>query len=118
MAFKFENLRVWQIALELATDVTVVLKSFPKSENYGLASQFQCAIDSVCLNIAEGSTGQSDKEFSKFLGYSNRSLIECVTRIHLAKKRGYLTDDQCHKFYTEFESLIRQPQSLRNSSNK
>ena len=46
---------------------------------YVLTSQIKRAADSIALNIAEGSTGQSNPEFAKFLGYAIRSGIEVVT---------------------------------------
>jgi hypothetical protein len=41
MAFKFENLRVWQKALDLADDVDKLTKTFPKEELYVLTSQMK-----------------------------------------------------------------------------
>ncbi len=68
MAFKFEKLIVWQKALELTAFVHEVAMKFPKEELYILASQIKRAADSVALNIAEGSTGQSNAEFKRFFG--------------------------------------------------
>jgi four helix bundle protein len=68
MAFKFENLKVWQKAVDLSGLVNEVSKTFPHHELYVLSSQMRRAADSVLLNIAEGSTGQSTPEFKRFLG--------------------------------------------------
>jgi four helix bundle protein len=62
MAFKFEQLRVWQRALDLTLEVSDLTKRF------NLTSQIKRATDSIALNIAEGSTGQTNKEFNRFLG--------------------------------------------------
>lgn len=72
MAFKFEKLIVWQKALDLSDAVCGVVKKFPKDELYVLTSQIKRAADSVSLNIAEGSTGQTNAEFSRFLSISLR----------------------------------------------
>lgn len=56
MAFKFENLKIWQKVVTLAGDVAVLTKKFPKDEIYVLSSQLRHATDSISLNIAEGST--------------------------------------------------------------
>ena len=45
-------------------------KDFPKDEIYILTSQIKRAADSVVLNIAEGSTGQSKAVYKVFLSYS------------------------------------------------
>jgi len=73
MAFKFEDLKVWQRALDLSDNVHRLTVNFPKEELYVLANQFKKAADSIALNIAEGSTGQSNAEFRRFLGFSVRS---------------------------------------------
>lgn len=91
MAFKFENLRVWQKALDLADEIDKLTKTFPKEEVYVLTSQIKRAADSISLNIAEGSTGQSNPEFKRFLNYALRSNIEVVNCLHLAIRRGYIS---------------------------
>lgn len=67
MAFRFEELRVWHIAADLSNEIDLLAKKFPVEERYSLASQMKRAADSVALNIAEGSTGQSIPEFKRFL---------------------------------------------------
>jgi four helix bundle protein len=50
MAFKFENLQVWQKALELTDEINSLTKnSFPKEELFILTSQIKRAADSVVL---------------------------------------------------------------------
>lgn len=73
MAFKFEDLKVWRRIVELSGKVDMLTKKFPVEEKYVFTSQIKRATDSIALNIAEGSTGQSDKEFSRFLGIALRS---------------------------------------------
>ena len=68
--YKFERLKVWQKAIQLSNDVHVMTRDWPKEELYSLTSQITRASDSISLNIAEGSTGMSNPEFKKFLGYS------------------------------------------------
>ena len=117
MAFKFEDLRVWQKALDLSEEVHKLTLSFPKEEMYVLSSQIKRAADSIALNIAEGSTGQSDKEFARFLGIALRSGIEVVSCLHIGKRRGLISDDQFQQLYDELTDLIKMIQALRNSLN-
>lgn len=115
MAFKFEELRVWEMAISLSAEVNVLIKTFPVEERFVLSSQFQRAADSVALNIAEGSTGQSTAEFKKFLGYSIRSGIEVISCLYLGKKRRIIYEEDFSKLYTTYESLIIKIQALKNS---
>lgn len=76
--FKFERLTVWQKALELSVQIHETTRKFPREELYILTSQIKRAADSVGLNIAEGSTGQTNTEFKHFLGYAVRSAAYTV----------------------------------------
>lgn len=115
MAFKFEKLIVWQKSLDLSDEVNQLTKVFPKDELYVLASQIKRAADSVSLNIAEGSTGQSNPEFARFLGIALRSNIEVVGCIYLAQRRGYVTQDKFDKIYKMCEEILVMINGLRNS---
>lgn len=117
MGFSFEELRVWQKAIELSKLVFEVSKLFPKEETFILKSQIQRAADSVALNIAEGSTGQSKKEFQRFLGIAIRSAVEVITCLYLAKSRDMITEEHFNLIYNNTEELIKQTQALRKSLN-
>jgi len=71
-----------------------------------LVSQIKRAADSVSLNIAEGSTGQSNAEFNRFLRYALRSDIEVVACLYLAKRRGFLSDEDFNKIYRLCEEIL------------
>lgn len=115
MAFKFEELRVWQKSVQLTSLVDGVADKFPKKELYNLSNQIRRAADSVSLNIAEGSTGQTNPEFKRFLGMSLRSGIEVIGCIYLAKERKIISEEDFTNIYKEYESLITSIQDLRKS---
>lgn len=69
----------------------------------------------MALNIAEGSTGQTNAEFKKFLGYALRSCIEVVACLHVGKKRDLIQQENFNTLYNECEEIIKMIQSLRNS---
>jgi four helix bundle protein len=115
MAFKFENLKVWQSAVELSGQIYELTEKFPKKEMFALTSQMQRASDSISLNIAEGSTGQTNPEFKRFLGFAIRSAIEVVSCFHLAKRRHLITDHEFDHFYNYLTELVKSIQALRNS---
>lgn len=59
MIRKYQNLKVWEKATELALQVYGVTKAFPRDEVYGLTSQVRRAVVSIPSNIAEGSERKS-----------------------------------------------------------
>lgn len=115
MPFKFEKLIVWQKALDLTALVHEVTQSFLKEELYVLTSQIKRAADSVALNIAEGSTGQSNPEFKRFLGYSMRSNIEVVGCIFIAQRRNLIKKEDFNKIYKLCEEILVMIVSLRKT---
>jgi four helix bundle protein len=112
MAFRFEDLQVWQKAMDLGEQINQLAKSFPKDELYILTPQIKRAADSVILNIAEGSTGQSKAVFKVFLGYALRSAIEVVSCLFIAKRRRYIDEVLFAELYTEYEILVKRLQHL------
>lgn len=107
MAFKFEKLEVWKDSVELSGLAHKVCLTFPKEELYILFPQIKRAADSVSLNIAEGSTGQTNPEFKKFLSYAIRSGVEVVGCIYLAKKRNIISDEDFETIYNATDQLVK-----------
>ena len=107
MAFRFEELRIWHLAVDLSNQIDLLARSFPRNELFSLSSQIKKAADSVSLNIAEGSTGQSKAEFRRFLGIALRSAIEVVACLYLALKRNYITMETYKKSYIDYELLVK-----------
>jgi four helix bundle protein len=115
MPFNFEKLQVWQKSIELTAAIDQLAKSFPKDELYILTSQIKRAADSIALNLAEGSTGQSPAEFIRFINYAIRSAIEVVSCLYVGKSRNLIHEDDFEIRYKETEILIIMMQALKNS---
>jgi four helix bundle protein len=108
MSFKFEKLIIWQNAMSFGEYIFKISQNFPKSEIYNLTSQINRAVDSIALNISEGSIEQTIPEFKRFLNYSIRSITEVVTCLHKAKRRNYITQEQFDYLYAKsFELMNR-----------
>jgi len=113
---KFENLEVWQLALAYCDLCYAIAERLPADESLNLASQLRRAAVSVALNIAEGSTGQSDAEQARFLGMAIRSLVETVACQHLIHRRHYLREGNIlPETYRASEKLIAKLQAMRRT---
>lgn len=115
MPFKFEKLTVWQKALDLTGIVHDVSRKFPKDELFVLTAQIKRAADSVCLNIAEGSTGLSNAEFCRFVQIAMRSNIEVVGCIFIAQKRNIISQEDFTLIYQQCEAILAMLNGLRKS---
>jgi len=116
MPFKFEKLEVWQLALDYIDLIYAIAEQLPRSEDYNLKSQITRAATSIALNVAEGSTGQTDAEQARFLGLAIRSLIETVACQHLIRRRKLLEDSAAlTKAYRAAETLVAKLHSMRKA---
>lgn len=117
MKFKFEKLIIWQKAMELGEDMNKISYKFPREEVYNLSSQIRRASDSIALNISEGSIGQTNPEFKKFIGYAIRSLAEVVTCLHKAKRREYILEQEFIQYYENTFNLMNMLVAFKDKIN-
>jgi len=80
-----------------------------------LTSQIKRAADSVSLNIAEGSTGQTNAEFKRFLSIALRSNVEVVGCLHLAIKRNLITFDDFSNIHEKCKEILFMINGLKKS---
>lgn len=103
MTYKFEKLEVWKLAMNFNDLSYQIAELLPESEKYNLSSQLKRASTSIALNIAEGSTGQSDAEQARFLSFAIRSHLEVIGCLRLIETRGYLKNNK--GLHSRFENL-------------
>ncbi len=119
MSYKFEKLEVWHLAVEYTDRIYLLAEGLPKSEEYNLRSQIIRAATSIALNIAEGSTSQSDDEQVRFVGIALRSLIETVACLHIIKRHYGKTDPTLlSQTYQFSEKLFAKLEALRSALKK
>ena len=115
MAQDFRELRVWQDAMALAEAVYAATQVFPPEERFGLASQLRRASVSTASCIAEGNARSSTRDYLRFLSMSSGSLAEVETQLLLARRFGYLSDDDISLLLTPLHGLARQLQVLKKT---
>lgn len=89
--FIFEDLEVYQKALDFIDHVYAIVEEFPKSELYNLTSQFKRASLSVALNTAEGQ-GDTNAQFNRYLQIAANSLKECI--VCSTRRQKFITEEQ------------------------
>jgi len=82
----YDKLNVYSKALDLAEQVYIYTRPFPKEEKYGLTSQLRRAAVSIPSNIAEGCGRTSNKETAHFISIALGSLFEVDTQLRLASR--------------------------------
>ena len=115
---KYSELRGWQEAMDLVTEVYRLSKSFPSEEKYGLASQIQRAAVSVPSNIAEGHGRKSTNAYVNHLSIAFGSLMELETQVQIAARLQYITKDDANRFLTKTDQVGKMIGALKNSLSK
>lgn len=105
-AKNFTDLIVWQKAHAFVLAIYKLTNHFPKSELYGLTSQFRRASISIPANIAEGFRKRSVAEKARYFGISHGSLEECRYYLILTKDLGYGETSRMQLMLEEVSKLL------------
>jgi len=98
----FEDLVVWQSAIELAAEI---YRDFEPTRDFTLKNQIQRAAISISSNIAEGYERGSNKEFVQFLYYAKGSCGEVRSQAQLAMRVKLLTEAQAQPIIAASKAL-------------
>jgi len=88
--YRFEDLEVWRVGMEIVKEVYRLTKKFPRSEAFALSDQLKRAAVSIVLNIAEGSGQPTKKGFVLYIQRSKSSTLECVACIKIALQEEFV----------------------------
>jgi four helix bundle protein len=115
MKFRFKSFKVYQDSKKFCKFCRDIVEKYIKKKDKELASQIGRALNSIVLNIAEGSADNSDTEFARFLGISIRSVYETVAGFDLALLYGMIEDEQNEKIESDAHGLVKQLSAFRSS---
>lgn len=113
--YKFQKLQVYQLALDYADAVYVLSRQLPERERFNVSSQVERAATSIVLNIAEGSTGQSNAEQNRFLGLALRSYLETIACLDLIQRRAYISPESLIPLREQGHQLFIKLSAFRKS---
>ncbi len=115
----FEDLLVWQKAIEFVTQVYLVTNEGEIKRDFGLRDQMRRAAVSIPTNIAEGFERASRKEYLNFLNIAKGSAGETRSLFRVALAVGYFskeTHDQLReRALTLSRYLFNQVKSIRSA---
>jgi four helix bundle protein len=95
----YQDLEVWQRAVDLVVEAYRITKSFPTEERYGLTAQIRRSAVSIPSNIAEGKGRQGLGGLLYHLYVANGSLLELETQFVLAIRLDYLQVDDSRTIF-------------------
>lgn len=115
---EFENLRVYQLAEEIADLAWKVVGGWEYLAQQTVGIQFIKSADSMGANIAEGSGRGSPAEKKRFAKIARGSLFEVKHWLRRAYKRGLLSDSEVKLFQKLIEELTPKLSAYINAIGK
>jgi four helix bundle protein len=113
--FRFQDLRIWQMAIEIADKRFDVADDMEQKKLFRFADQIRGAAMSMSNNIAEGSGSSSRREFKQFLNMARRSTFESANILILLKRRDLITEKCLEKLLDKLGHLCRQITNFQGS---
>src|SRR5690606_25945404 len=115
---RFEELKIWQKAMDITENCYRATENFPEEEKYGLTSQLRKSAISIPSNIAEGAGRNTNGEFMQFLGIANGSSFELLTQLYLSKRLDLITEDKVRPIINEVLEVSKMNYSLQRTLKK
>ena len=109
----FRKYDIWTDSIELVDNVYMFVEAFPNTEKYGLSSQITRSAGSIPLNIAEGASRNSEKNFARFLEIALGSAFELETQLIIAERRNHLSVSHLEESILKLTSLQKRIYALR-----
>ncbi len=116
MRFGYEDLDVWNKAVEFAVDVIELVENVSTSrKHYRLLEQVEASSASVSMNVAEGKGRYSKKEFIQYLYIARGSLYETMTLLEIFRRRRWVSGEQYSRIGTRGKEIASMLKGLINS---
>ena len=115
----YRDLRVYQMAYQLALDIQEVTKIFPKEEKYSLTDQIRRSSRSVPANLAEAwKKRRYEKAFiSKLIDCAGEA-GETEVWLDFSKDFGYLNETTYHELIKRYDEVNRMLYGMIDKANK
>ena len=120
MKLAYQNLEVWNKAIDFAVKVIDTIDDISTDRNhYRLFEQIEASATSVAMNIAEGKGRFSKKEFIQYLYISRGSLYETITLLEIFRRKEWISENQYFQLENSGLEIASMIKGLINSiSNK
>jgi len=106
--FRFQDLKIWQLAIQIANELFDIADELENKRLYRFAEQLRAAGMSMSNNISEGSGSSSKKEFIQFLNIARRSTFENANILILLRIKGLISEESLQKILNDLDRLCRQ----------
>jgi four helix bundle protein len=114
----FENLRVYQIAEQLADDVWAIVATWQPLARDTVGTQIVRSADAIGANLAEGTGRGTVPDNRRFVRMARGSLYETKHWLRRAYRRNLLNGEQVERLKQTVDELTRMLNGYLRSLNK
>lgn len=112
--YEYKNLDAYKESKALVILVYMLLKKFPREEQYALCDQLRRAVISIPSNVAEGSGRTSMKDQAHFIEIAFGSLMEVDCQMDIAHDLGYITQNELDAICLQISRIAAMLSVMRN----
>jgi four helix bundle protein len=115
---RFKDLEIWKRSRKFCVSIYEITSKFPDSEKFGLTNHLRRASVSIPSNIAEGSSRNSNKDFSRFLQIAIGSAFEIETQLLIAFDLKFISEKELNNLITELQEIIKMTSRFKSTLKK
>ena len=112
---RFKDLEIWKKSIEFCSHIYGVTSKFPDSEKFGLTNQLRRASVFIPSNIAEGSSRNSNKDFSRFLQIAIGSAYEIETQLLIASDLSLTSKEDVNELSSKLNTIIKMTSKFKST---
>lgn len=106
MSFRFRKFEIYKLSQKLHLEIVEETVKFHR--NYYIIDQIKRSSLSIPLNIAEGSSKQSDKDFNRYISIALGSVDETAACLEICLDLNLIDKVTFKKLENEYELLSKQ----------
>lgn len=115
MKFRFQDLQIWQSAIELSDELLDIADNLENRKLYRFSEQLRGAAMSISNNIAEGSGSSSNKDFYNFLNIAHRSTFENANILIILNRRKLINEENLNSLLDKLDKECRMITNFKNT---
>ena len=112
---QFKELGIWKKSRQFCSGIYAITATFPNDEKFGITNQLRRTSVSIPSNIAEGSSRNSNKDFSRFLEIAIGSAYEIETQLLIASDLGFIQKEKLNTVIAQLEEIVKMTSKFRST---
>jgi len=107
MVKRAQDMDVFKLSHSLTLEIYKLTGEFPPEEKFGLSSQMRRSAYSIPVNIVEGASRLTRKEYKQFIGVARGSAAEMTYQLLLSKDLGYISEEECASLKERYDRVSK-----------